>query len=285
VTDSWRDAGSEDETDRGNAVAVDTVKSALRALQVLEVLTEAEEPVTLAALTSALGVPRSSMYALLQTLAKSGWVEHNEVAQTFSLGIRTLEAGNAYARSLELPERAKPYMERIRDEVNETIQLAILDGRFNVYVAKVDGYQALRLASEVGRRLPAHATGLGKALLAELSPGDLRALFSHTSLERFTQSTITSLAELEEHLKAVRERGYAEDDEEYSAGVRCVAVPVRDHTGGAVAAMSVSAPGIRFDRRRRKEALDLLLVGAADLSSALGYEIGGKRGGTRSASS
>jgi DNA-binding IclR family transcriptional regulator len=139
-------------------------------------------------------------------------------------------------------------------------------------VSKVDGNQALSLASAVGRRLPAHATGVGKVLLAGLPESSLDALFRSVRMERFTAQTVADLPSLRKRLARIRRLGYGTDEEEYTIGVRCVAVPIRDQHGVIVAAMSVSAPAVRFDKKRSQEALDLLVDAAAQLSSALGYE-------------
>jgi hypothetical protein len=147
----------------------------------------------------------------------------------------------------------------------------VLDGRFNVYVAKFDGQQALVLASAVGRRLPAHATGVGKVLLADLDHAALERLLRNVKLERFTKNTLTDKAALYRRLQTIRDAGYGTDDEEYTIGVRCVAVPVRDQRGQVIAAMSVSVPVIRFDEESSARALALLMKGASELSAALGY--------------
>ncbi len=251
---------------------MDTVKSAQRTLEVLNLLTAREEPMSFTGLAVSLGFPRSSLHGLLTTLTDSGWLRYDELARSYTLGIRALEAGNAYVRSLDLPSRAQPTITSVRDELNETVQVSVLDGRFNVYVAKVDGGQALRLASEVGRRLPAHATGLGKVLLAYLPVEEVNRRFASLSLEKFTDKTICTLPALRSSLTAIRAAGYGTDNEEYSIGVRCVAVPVRDHSGEVVAAMSVSAPTIRFERPRRRRALELLFQAADELSRELGYD-------------
>lgn len=253
-------------------MATEAVKSAQRALQILEHLTEREEPLTFTEIADSLRFPRSSLHGLLRTLLDAGWVQFDETTRRYTLGLRTLEAGNAYTRALGLPDRARPHMERVRDALNETVQLSILDGRYNVYIAKVEGHQPLRLASEVGRRLPAHATGLGKALLAELPARELEERIGGARLEGFTPHTITTKSALRAELDDIRHRGYASDNEEYSIGVRCVAVAVRDRTGRADVAMSVSAPTIRFDSDRRERALTLLREAATRLSTALGYE-------------
>lgn len=257
------------------------VKSAARALEILELLTALERPATFVRLERELGYPRSSLHGLLTTLERRGWVELNPETREYSLGIRTWEAGATYMRAIELADRGRPYLEAARDALSETTHLSVLDsGRYNVYVAKADGPHQLALVSYVGRRLEAHATGLGKVLLAGLPADELDRRLRGESLERFTPNTITDTAELRNHLRTVTERGYATDDEERTVGVRCVAVPVRDHRGDVVAAMSVSVPTVRFDATTTDRAREVLAEQAAGLSAALGYQAATARGAT-----
>lgn len=250
------------------------VKSAERALTILELLTSSERPLTFTALADQLGYPRSSLHGLLQTLLEKGWVDFDEQERTYRLGIRTLEAGNVCSRRLGLVESALGLMEQVRDNLDETCQLAILDELCCVYVAKVEGRQMLKLASEVGRRLPAHATGVGKVLLAGLDHDELTGRMRGVGLERFTPHTITDPARLLAHLQDVRRRGFAVDNEEHSVGVRCIAVPVFDHSRRAVAALSVSTPAIRATIAHRERARGLLSDATARLSNELGYVSG-----------
>jgi DNA-binding IclR family transcriptional regulator len=246
------------------------VKSALRALEILELLTSVERPLSFAEIGERLGYPRSSLHGLMRTLLQRGWVELDG-ARAYTLGIRAWEAGQSYHRALSLAERGRQYMERVRDQLNETVQMAVLDGRRHVYIAKVDGAQRLVLQSEVGRRLEAHATALGKALLAHVDEAELDRLLDGVALERFTPATISDTAALRAELERIRARGYATDDEEYTPGVRCVAAPVRSHDGRVVAAMSVSVPTVRFRAQIGARARALITAAAADLSAALGY--------------
>lgn len=250
------------------------VKSAERTLAILELLTRHEEPMSFTAIAQALRYPRSSLHGLLRTVVERGWADFDPEQRSYTLGIRTLEAGNAYTRALGLVERALPLMERIRDTIDETVQLAVLDGLHNVYVAKVDGRQTLTLASEVGRRLPAHATGVGKVLLAGLGRDELEARLGPTTLAGFTPHTLTDKERLRAHLRTVSGRGFAVDNEEYTLGIRCVAVPVQDWSRHTVAALSVSVPAIRFTPAHREKAHRLLLDAAHRLSTALGYRSG-----------
>jgi DNA-binding IclR family transcriptional regulator len=249
----------------------DGVKSAHRALSILELLTREERPLSFAEIGELLGYPRSSLHGLLRTMSDRGWLEQHLATRNFTLGIRAWEAGNTYLRAVDLRDRAMPFMERVRDQLDETVQLAILDGRHNVYVAKAEGTQRLALASVVGRSLEAHATGLGKVLLAGLEPEELDRRLPEHELERHTARTITDPVRLREELRRVRERGYATDDGEYVVGVRCVAVPVYDQAGALAAAMSISIPTVRYTATKRQLGLRLLREAAGDLSSSLGY--------------
>lgn len=114
------------------------VKSARRALDVLQLLTESSGPLSFPEIGRALDIPPSSLSGLLHTLVDAGWLEHEEISRSYTLGLRALEAGNAYARSRTLIGQAVPVISAIRDRVEETVQVAVLDGRHNVYVAKAE---------------------------------------------------------------------------------------------------------------------------------------------------
>jgi DNA-binding IclR family transcriptional regulator len=133
-------------------------------------------------------------------------------------------------------------MDRLCEKLGETIQLAQLDGIENVYIAISESRRPMRLASSVGMRLHAHATGIGKALLGMLEPDDARARLEAVTLPKLTEHTTTDVDELMEVVTASRDRGYALDDEEYISGCRCVAVPIFVTASGAPTAMSVTMP-------------------------------------------
>jgi DNA-binding IclR family transcriptional regulator len=252
----------------------DGVKSAQRALMVLELLTRSEWPLSFAEIGAELEYPRSSLFGLLKTLQDRHWVALDEQTRRYSLGIRTMEAGNAYLRSIDLVQLAQPQMVQVRDGIEETVQLSVLDGRFNVYLGKVEGKQSLRLASEIGRRLEAHTTALGKMMLAGLSDDELNRLFAGIELEAFTPYTITDFDQLKLELIRIRQRGYATDDEEHTRGVRCVALPIRNDRGQMVAGLSVSFPTVRYTDERAHIARELLSEAVTAISRELGYSPG-----------
>ena len=186
------------------------------------------------------------------------------------LGIRVWENGQAYLRHHELVSMARPVMEQIVAQLNETVQVAVLDGVENVYLAKVDCSHPLRLQSDVGRRLFSPPTGLGKVLLAALPEDVCRARLQGCELPRFTPQTITDLPTLLSELATVRLRGFAVDDQEYTPGLLCVAVPIHDHLGRVAAAMSVSIPVIRAEPRQMARALAALAAGSLEIARRLG---------------
>jgi len=222
-------------------------------------------------MADALHYPRSSLHGLLRTLVEASWLEYDPHSHDYSLGIKVWEAGHTYLRAATLGDRALPHMQRVRDALDETVQLAILDGRYNLYVAKLEGNHSLRLNSQIGHRIEAHATGVGKMLLAGLLEEEVERRLGDQPLERFTPHTLADRDALRQDLARTRARGYAFDAEEHSLGVACVAIPVYDSTGSVVAAMSVSFPTVRFNDEIREKAITLLLEAARGVSADLGY--------------
>jgi DNA-binding IclR family transcriptional regulator len=224
------------------------VKSADRALAILDLVGQ-RGSLKFAELISALGLPRSSAHGLVQTLLARGWLEQRTAGRELSLGLRVWELGQHYAGHHDLLTAARPVMDALALEVGETVQLARLDGLENVYIAISDSPQPMRLSSTVGLRLPSHATGIGKALLSQLDPDEVGRRLEGAHLETFTAHTVSDPEELVSEIERVRIEGYAEDNEEYQLGCRCVAVPLRSPTLTAatpmVTALSITAPLFR----------------------------------------
>ncbi|MDT0344283.1 IclR family transcriptional regulator [Streptomyces litchfieldiae] len=236
---------------------VRSVKSADRTIALLEYLSAAESPRSLRDVTDDLGIPRASAYALLMTLVRTGWVEPNETATGFRLGIRALRAGASYVEHDDVVRRAQPVMNDLSEQLGETIHLARLDGDEIVYLATNLSRHSLAVVSKPGRRLPCWATGLGKAILAHRPWREVDALLPDVLTPR-TAHTITDRDRLREELTAVAERGSAVDEQESTIGLRCFAVPLR--FGGTVSeALSCSIPVVRLDPDRERVIIDALL--------------------------
>ena len=230
---------------------VRAVKSASRAVDLLEVLAaRGDRPARLRELAEELQVPRSSMYALLKTLIERGWVRTDATGSLYGIGIRALLTGTSYLDTDPRVRAARPYLAEASEALGETVHLARLDRGDVVYLATRESHEYPRTLNRVGRRLPAHATALGKALLAErldgqlpLSDGPLRALTPHTHTDR--DALLADLAR-------VRERGYAVEREEGVEGIAGFGFALRDDSP-ATDAVSCSVPVGRLDEEHEQQ--------------------------------
>jgi IclR family transcriptional regulator, KDG regulon repressor len=193
-------------------------------------------------IVEALRLPRSTVHELVGTLLARGYIERVADGTMLSLGAKVFELGHAYAKNLDLVTAGNDVLATVTRETEETCQLAVLDGTEVLYVAKVDSTHAVRMVSAVGRRVPAHCTAIGKVLLATLSDSEVQDRFEVSRLPTLTSNSIRTIRGLLSELEQVRTRGYAVDDCESNADVRCVAVPVTGHRGQVIAAMSISVP-------------------------------------------
>jgi IclR family transcriptional regulator, KDG regulon repressor len=250
------------------------VPAIARALDLLELFLEGAPSLGVPDIAIRLGLPRSSVHEIAQTLLARGYLAPLELQpHRFTLGPRLFELGNAYANELDLAREGQQVARAVAAACDETVHLAILDGTQVVYIAKVDSTHAVRMVSVLGGRLPAHCTAVGKMLLSGLSDADVSARYAGTqTLVGMTPNSLTSLGRLRQELVEIRGRALAYDDCESNAAVRCVAAPVYDHRSELVAAMSVSVPIIRMDDARRDELGELVRRGADDLSRRLGYK-------------
>ncbi|MER7763673.1 IclR family transcriptional regulator [Streptomyces sp. NPDC097619] len=220
------------------------VKSAVRTVELLEWCAARPGLHTLAGIQEGVGYPKSSLYMLLRTLVDLGWMETDATGTRYGIGVRALLVGSSYIDGDEVVAAARPVLDRLSDDTTETIHLARLDGADVVHLATRQSQHFLRPFSRVGRRLPAHSTALGKALLATHADEEVRALLP-ARLEAVTEHTITDREQLVEELALVREQGYAVDREESTLGLRCfgVAVPYRIPARDA---LSCSVPSARL---------------------------------------
>lgn len=243
------------EMDDADALGIREVKSAARTTDLLDYLaTKGGEPTRLREIATALGAPRSSTYALLRTLVNRQWVKTDISGNFYSLGIRALLVGTSFLDADPYVRVVVPELARLAEQLDETVHMARLDGTNVVYLATQESHQYLRVNSRVGRRLPAHATSLGKAILAEQAepvlPPVLGAVTAHTIVDR---------GRLLGELSVVRERGFAIDDEENSLGLRCFGVALR-YSSPVVDAISCSVPIARLTPARAEEITQALSV-------------------------
>jgi IclR family pca regulon transcriptional regulator len=250
-----------------------TLRSLERGIAVIQVFSREHAALTLSDVARLANVTRATARRILLTLEKLGHVRSD--GRLFSLTPRVLSLGWAYLASLNLPELAQPLMEDLVERTKESCSMATLDPPDIVYVARVPTRRIMTVTLGVGARLPAHATSMGRVLLAGLPDDELERFLDETELARYTESTITDPGALREAVLETRERGWALVDQELELGLRSVAAPVTRGPAGTLAAVNVSAAAQRvsIDEFRERFLPDLLETAAA-ISAAAAHAIG-----------
>jgi DNA-binding IclR family transcriptional regulator len=218
-----------------------------------------------------LNVPRSTVFRLLTTLERMGFVERNQGGRDYRLGMAVLRLGFEYLASLELTELGRPLLERLRDEIGYACNLVVRDGRSIVYVAKSVTPNALVSSVNVGTRLPAHATVLGRVLLEDLSLSALRDLYPEEHLEVFSENTPRTVVELFDMVQQDRARGYVLGEGFFEARISTVAAPVRDQSGHIVSALGATIPSPHVEPDQLDQIVRRVRESADELSRLLGH--------------
>ncbi|WP_333825323.1 HTH-type transcriptional regulator BhcR [Pinisolibacter sp.] len=262
----------------GGKTPVASVQALDRALQLLE-LVAGTDGMTLTALAHASGLPASTVHRLLATLAAHGFVESDEPDQTWSIGVEAFRVGQAFHRRFKVATMGRPMMRELMEATGETANIGIFEGGDVVFISQVESSEPIRAFFRAGERRHAHASGIGKALLAEMPRERVARLVRDRGLPRFTDATITDPDRLYADLDEIRRRGWSLDDEERSRGMRCIAAPIFDENGEAIAGLSISGPSGRLESERI-ERLGPVVRRAAD---AVTRAIGGRPPGAQSA--
>jgi DNA-binding IclR family transcriptional regulator len=218
----------------------------------------------------ALGLKKATAHRLLSSLLRRGLVAQDAVTRRYRLGIKLWELGSLATSQLDWVDRVKPFLQHLTDVSGETSHLAVLNDGQVLYVEKVESSRSLRMPSQVGKRLPVHCTGVGKALIAFLPEEVLRGVLTRRGMPRMTAHTITDRDVLLAELAEARSRGYAIDNEEIDEGLTCVAAVVRDHTSHVVAAISIAGPSSRLRLETLGERAREVVGTANAMSRALG---------------
>jgi len=248
------------------------VKSAARVLDIFSVLVKHPDGLSLSELCEILKYPKSSTHGLLNTMVQRGYLRSGRRERTYRLGPALFELGSAYIASTSLVSDGWEVVRTTARICDETVHLAVLDGRDLLYVAKEEGTNTIRMVSAVGKRFPAYATGVGKILLANLTDHELVQFFPDgTTLTQITSNTITQPATMRHVITQARHDGYAIDLQESTPGLCCVAAPVYDAHGQICAGLSISVPSMRFTDIRRAELIELVTRQSRTLSVILGY--------------
>lgn len=246
-----------------------TVQALDRALDLLDLLA-AHPGLTLSEVAERAGQPASTVHRVLHTLATRGMVESDAATQAWNIGPTAFRLGSAFMRRSGIIERARPIMRQLMEHTGETANLGILQGDAVLFVSQVETQETIRAFFPPGTRSPLHASGIGKALLAFGRASAVETLLNRNTLERFTDRTLTEPEALQADLARIRHRGFSFDDEERTRGMRCIAAPVFDIAGEAVAGISVSGPSHRIGAEHVKMLGAVVVAAAASLTEAMG---------------
>lgn len=216
------------------------VQSLDRAFDILETLSREKDGLALTEIGRRLGLPKSTVFRLLDSLGKRGYVERAPATGGYKLGLEFIELASLHLNSLDLKVEAQPFLMRLSHETGKTVFLAILGGREMIYIDKAETFASLRKYSVIGERRPLYCTALGKAFLSALDEGEARRLLAGVRFERLTASTATDLETVMARIAKARADGWAFDDHEIEPSVRCVAAPILDYSARPIAAISVS---------------------------------------------
>lgn len=221
------------------------VQSIERALTILNKLSEYPNGLQVTRLSEQVGLTKSTVHRLLTTLSNMNYVVKDEETDKYKLGLQILFLSRNLLNNNDVITVAKPYLEKLSLEVNETVHLCIENLGEIVYIDKIDSNQAVRMFSRIGSRAPMYCTAVGKVLLSGMDQEKVDSILSKTEFIAKTPTTITSKEQLLEEVEKIKIEGYALDNSENEEVLRCIAAPIYDHKGKIIASFSISGPNNR----------------------------------------
>jgi IclR family acetate operon transcriptional repressor len=253
-----------------------TTTSLEKGLRILRELAASDQGMHAADIAQATALNRSTVYRLCEVLERGGWIAHSDVGREttrFALGPTFEGLAFLVSGKNEMGARLRPILANLSRELGETVHMAVLEHDAIIHVAREIPDLGVHVAAPLGSRAPAHASALGKALLATLSDEEVRSLFVTDDLPVFAPNTIATVTDLLRDLQRTRERGYAEDDQESRLGIRCVAVPVFDPAGDARFAISVTTLPQRLDGDSVSHVVHAVKAAAGSATSSIGGRV------------
>jgi IclR family transcriptional regulator, KDG regulon repressor len=240
-----------------------------RTLDIIERLVD-QRTLTVSELHRQFKIPKSSAYAILQTLKSRGYIDKDDLDQ-YSLTLRLFSLGSALMENLDLRKATYSLLEELTKKAQLTGHIAVLDGKQAVYIEKIEVLTSVRLTTWLGRHVHLHSTSMGKALLAYMSLAEVDALLGHGPLPRLTPRTIVKPEQLKSELAKVRAQGYAVGNEENELGVRAVAAPIFGNSGRPMAAVNLGASTLHMRTKDVPRLGGLVRSYALKMSKCLGY--------------
>ncbi|QJD84723.1 IclR family transcriptional regulator [Cohnella herbarum] len=242
-----------------------------RALQIIDLFDDHHMEYKLSEISSEMKLHKSTVHSLLKTLQAHHYIVQDEQTGKYRLGLRFIEKGQLLLNHFDIRETARPHLRALSTATGQTTNLVILDGKEGIYIDKVEGHKAAIRYSRIGRRIPLHCSAVGKVLAAFRTIDEQTQMMVGHTFVKHTDKTIDNLEAFLAELEQVRKQGYAIDNEENEPGVRCAAVPIYNHNGQVIAALSISTMVAYVDDQELAQLIDLLLQEKSEISRQLGY--------------
>lgn len=249
------------------------IQAVERALLILDLFDEYDTELKITEISDRMVLHKSTVHSLLKTLQAHRYIEQNPENGKYRLGMKLLERGTIVMHNLDIRNVARKHLIQLSNSSGQTTNLVILDGKEGVYIDKVEGPRAIIRYSRIGKRIPIHCSAVGKVLVAFKEPKELKQLLKGYVYRQHTSQTIMSESYFLQELEKVRRQGYSVDNEENEPGVRCIAVPVRDHSGQVIAAISMSTLIARVNDAELLEHVKSLQQAAEEISDEMGFGI------------
>jgi len=247
------------------------VQTLERALDILEVLSRAEESLGVTEIGNRIGLHKSTVHRILQTLCYRGYVEKEKDRERYRLGIKIVELGITFFNDLEIRKVAAGFLVLLAKSFDEVVHLVLPDDGEIVYIDRRESSQVISMHSKVGRRAPMHCTAVGKAILSTLPEEEVRHILKVKGMLGFTPKTIIDPDVLIEQLKDIRKSGIALEAEENEVGIFCLGTPIFDYSGRAIGAISVSGPANRIKEKGIERIGEEIKKAGQEMSAKLGY--------------
>lgn len=249
------------------------IQSVDRALTILNLLADSEKGLGVTEISNKLEVSKSTSFRLLSTLMQANYVKQDDESQKYFLGTKLLHLGQIVNNQLDIRKIARPYMEKLANEVQETVHLVIQENMEIVYIDKIESNQTIRMYSEIGKRAPMYCTGVGKAILANVPSVEQEHILKNIQFEKLTDKTITNEDDLKIDFEKIKQQGFSIDDEEHERGIKCAAAPIFDANNKVVAGISFSGPTIRVN----DDNIEKLGKVVAQIAHEISQELGSSR--------
>jgi IclR family KDG regulon transcriptional repressor len=249
------------------------IGSVQRAIDILDLFDRRTQELGVTDIARILNLPKSTIAGLILTLEYNNYLDQNTETRKYRLGFKLAERAGVFLDQFDLRRIALPVLEELRNSSNESVNLAIRDGEYVIYIERMLGDNTLGMRSEIGKRELIHSTALGKAILAQLPETEIKQFVSTYDFKPVTPRTITDPAAFLFEIKETKSRGFSIDNQENELGGRCVAAPIIDYLRRPVAAISMSVPIQRFPKEKTPEFGAMVSWAARKISAQLGANL------------